>query len=120
MNDLDLLKNNYLVTNNRDPFIVYTLEEAIKPEVNNKISFNINCHDLHDTVSVQLFWSSPGSQFKEAQSVRVAVKQGQININLSGNDNWMQSGLIDRFRIDIDSPEKCANFNLTPPIFIEL
>lgn len=120
MNDLDRLENTYIVKNNRDPFVVYDLEEVIKPEINNKISFNINCHDLHDIVNVQLFWSSPGSQFNEAQSVRVAVKQGQVNINLSGNDNWMQSGLIDRFRIDIDSPEKCANFNLNPPVFIEL
>jgi hypothetical protein len=116
LNHLEEKDGHYSVTDKRDPFVVFSLEDAVKTKDYTKVGFNLECANELKEVNIQLFWHKEGAPyFNEKNSLRFKASTGEIILNLSANKIWREAEAITRLRVDLDSGEKCGLFSLTPP-----
>jgi hypothetical protein len=105
--------NGKFKVSQKDPFIVFTLKEAIKPTKENYLVIKVGNSGLKEGSTAQLFWDN-NDGFSEFNSVKYNIaSQKVIVIPLGKLKKWEYSSRISSLRLDLDNAnEEIKEFNL--------
>ncbi|RYU59866.1 hypothetical protein [Aliivibrio finisterrensis] len=94
--------SNYI--NGNDPWFAYDVKNHLEPLNVDLINLNFSINK-GTTCDSQLFWDD-GNGFSEDKSMLFKIANGDNVIPVHMNFSWRDSGVILKFRIDIDSCNK--------------
>lgn len=100
-----------------DPYLVFKLAHPVLTRTAANLAFDLNCQGQKEPVQMKLFWQPVGAPgFDERNSLRFTASPEHTVVDLLSTPQWLAADEIMALRLDIDSPQRCAAFKLSPPV----
>lgn len=102
--------------NGPDPYLDFALSAPVATADVRHLAITFECSDGLPSVPMQFFWLEAGRPYFDGErSVTFSLKPGKNLLDLHTLKAWRQAPSVTRVRLDIDAPDGCVNFRLSPP-----
>ena len=99
-----------------DPFLDFTLSAPVNPRQARYLVLDVACDGGAAPTPVQVFWLEEGRPgYDEERSMHLLLPPGRQRVDLRTVNGWGSAGTVQRLRVDIDAPDKCALVRMAAP-----
>lgn len=95
--------NKFKILDNKDPFIVYELEENINGDFIDYISYDFNSNSNNKNTVCSIYWAGEDGIFDESKKVFYNQENGKVVVPIGMNTNWKILNDIKYIRIDFEN-----------------
>lgn len=117
MKDLKYIHDYYHLLSTKDPFVHFSVNEAVDTIRLQRVNFKLKCQDYDGPVALQLFWHEAETPyFNEKNSITFDSEQGDIQVEFNPNSLWYKANFVIGLRVDLNKSNNCKRFTLSNPV----